>query len=171
MAKVAFGSTKSNFEIQTTKYQDRQISTTNPVEKCNKIYMQKWDPVFEASGCVAHSVSSTPVPPRGYSSTSGVPKGAPLHKGKHGGRTRDRHSAIRRGSAIWPHTHPTRSAAIFELVNTVVNEVRKRAFSAPAIDLVCRRPRCGKRNLKWRCVPVRPSILAIASSHGNYLPC
>ncbi len=32
------------------------------------------------------------------------------------------------------------SDAIFDLVNTVVNEVRKRAFSVPAIDLVCRRP-------------------------------
>ena len=53
LAYVAFRSTKSDFEIQTPKVRPEQISTTNPVEKCNKIYMQKRDLFLEASGCVA----------------------------------------------------------------------------------------------------------------------
>ena len=91
------------------------------------------------------------------------PKGTDQRKHMATTRSGDRYSAIRapRSGRILLRRDP-----IFELVNTVVNEVRKRAFSAPAIDLVCRRPRCGKR--KWRCV--RPSILTI-TSHGNYPPC
>jgi hypothetical protein len=53
LAKVASRNINPGFEIQTPKYQAEQISTTNPVEKCNKIYMQKRDLFWEASGCVA----------------------------------------------------------------------------------------------------------------------
>ena len=100
---------------------------------------------------VLHPMAEYSSTPKGYSSTPGVPLVGPL-SGKTWATTRvgDRHSAIRapRSGRILIRRDP-----IFELVNTVVKEVRKRAFSAPAIDLVCRRPRCGKRKTMAMCAP------------------
>ncbi len=73
LAQVTSRNINSDFEIQTPKVRPEQTSTTNPVEKCNKIIMQKRDLFLEASGCVAPDAeySSTP---KGYSrSTPGVP--------------------------------------------------------------------------------------------------
>jgi hypothetical protein len=78
-------------------------------------------------------------------------------------RIGDRHSVIRapRSGCILLRRDP-----IFELVNAVVNEVRKRAFLARNC-LVCRRPRCGKREKMARYAPFDIDD----TSHGNYPPC
>ncbi len=83
------------------------------------IYIYMW----EASQDVLHL-------PKGYSSTLGVLPGVPL-RGNTWATTRigERHSAIR-GGAPRSGFLLLRRDLTFELVNTVVNEVRKRAFSA-----------------------------------------
>ena len=101
---------------------------------------------------------SIPVPPKGYSSTPGVPLVGILP-------TQGNTWATSRlgdlpqcdsGSAIWSHTPPTRS----DLPTSQPPRQRgpqTRIFS-PQLILVCRRPRCRKRE-KWQ--GMRPPILTI----------
>jgi len=129
-----------------------QISTTNPVEKCNKIYRQKRDLFWEASGCVA-----------AYAEYSSTPKGVleyPLWvptQWKHMGDNANwRSPQCDSGSAVWSLTPPTRS----DLRTSQHRRQRgpqTRIFS-PQLILVCRRPRCRKRE-KWQ--GMHPSILTI----------
>ncbi len=128
MANVTSRNINPGFEIQTPKYQDRQISTTNPVEKCNKIYMQKGT-FWGGHQDVLHPMAEYSSTPQGVLEYPwSTPCGYPL-SGNTWATTRvgDRHSAIRapRSGRILLRHDP-----IFELVDTVVNEVRKRAFSA-----------------------------------------
>ena len=76
-------------------------------------------------------------------------------------RIGDRHSVIRapRSGRIL-----TRRDPIFELVNTVVNEVRKRAFSAPQL-IWSAGGRDAASAKKWR--GVHPSILTV---HRRQIP-
>ena len=80
-----------------------------------------------------------------------------MHSGKHRATTRigDRHSVIRapRSGRILPRRDP-----IFELVNTVVNEVCKRAFSARRL-IWSAGGRDAASAKKWQ--GMRPSILTI----------
>ena len=108
---------------------------------------------------------STPVPPKGYSSTPGVPQGVPTQR-KHG-RQRDLeilHSAIRapRSGRILMRRDP-----IFQLANTVVNEVRKRAFQ-PAIDLGLQAAEM--RQARKKMARYAPFDID-DTSHGSYPPC
>ncbi len=99
---------------------------------------------------------STPVPPKGYSSTPGVPL-VGTTQGKHMGDNASWRSPLcDSGSAISSLTPPTRS----DLRTSQHRRQRgpqTRIFS-PQLILVCRRPRCRKRE-KWQ--GMRPSILTI----------
>ena len=111
---------------------------------------------MEASGCVAAYGSVLQYPPKGYSSTPGVPQGVPT-PGKHMGDNASwRSPQCDSGSAISSLTPPTRS----DLRTSQHRRQRgpqTRIFS-PQLILVCRRPRCRKRE-KWQ--GMRPPILTI----------
>jgi hypothetical protein len=102
---------------------------------------------------------STPVPPRGTPDEypRSTTRGAPT-QGNTWATTRigDRHTECDSGSAIWSHTPPTRSD-LRTSQHRRQRGLQTRIFS-PQVDLVCRRPRCGKRK-KWQ--GMRPSILTI----------
>ena len=122
-----------------------------------KIYAKK-GPFFGGIRMCCTLWLSTPVPPKGYSSTPGVPQGVPTqgkHMGDRDNAIGDRHSAIRapRSGRLL-----LRRDLIFELVNTVVNEVRKRAFSAPQL-IWSAGGRDAASAKKWR--GVHPSILTV----------
>ena len=83
-------------------------------------------------------------------------KGYP-HSGKHMGDNANwRPPQCDSGSAIWSHTPPTRSD-LRTSQHRRQRGLQTRTFS-PQVDLVCRRPRCGKRK---KMASMRPSILTI----------
>jgi hypothetical protein len=99
---------------------------------------------------------STPVPPKGYSSTPGVPLVVPTQWKHMGDNASWRSPQCDSGSAISSLTPPTRS----DLRTSQHRRQRgpqTRIFS-PQLILVCRRPRCRKRE-KWQ--GMRPPILTI----------
>jgi hypothetical protein len=100
---------------------------------------------------VLHPMLSTPLPPKGYSTLE-------YQQGYPWGNTwaTTRVGQCDSGSAIWSHTPPTRS----DLRTSQHRRQRgpqTRIFS-PQLILVCRRPRCRKRE-KWQ--GSRPPILTI----------
>jgi hypothetical protein len=118
--------------------------------------MQKRDLFLEASGCVAPYGRVLQYPPKGYSSTPGVPLGYPLRGNTWATSRLGDLPQCDSGSAIWSHTPPTRS----DLPTSQPRRQRgpqTRIFS-PQLILVCRRPRCRKRE-KWQ--GMRPPILTI----------
>jgi len=99
---------------------------------------------------------STPVPPKGVLEYPGVPQGVPTQGNTWATSRLGELPQCDSGSAIWSHTPPTRS----DLPTSQPRRQRgpqTRIFS-PQLILVCRRPRCRKRE-KWQ--GMRPSILTI----------
>ena len=105
---------------------------------------------------------STPVPPKGYWSTPGVPLVGSHSVETHGRQRALEIATVRFGSAIWSLTPPTRS----DLRTSQHRRQRgpqTRIFS-PQLIVVCRRPRCRKRE-KWQ--GMRPPILTIHHRTGT----
>jgi hypothetical protein len=149
------------------KVRPYQISTTNPVEKCNKIRIYaKRGPFWGGIRMCCTLWPSTSLPHEGVLeypwSTESLRDTHSLRQGKHmGGNANWRSPQCDSGSAIWSLTPPTRSDLRTSQHRRQRGPQTRITFNesfSPQLISVCRRPRCRKRE-KWQ--GMRLSILAI----------